>query len=160
MTNPANAPEKRVTEATRVPMSVPTMKLAVPDITGFFLHWFTGTKVPRALKAGYSFVEDDEVTVENKGVADDLGLTGSTDLGSRISVLGGGVSLLGEPERLYLMKLPEAWHRKDLEAKEAINERTARALRAGIVGAENDPDKGRRYMKAGQDLFFPKARKG
>lgn len=157
---PANAPERRITDTSRVPMSLPTAKLAVPDLPGFWLYWHRGKDVPRALRAGYTFVEDGEVDVEQKNVANAASETGSTDMGTRISIVAGGTVEEGnpEPERLYLMKLPLEWRLADMEGQAKVNENIAVALRAGAIGAGEDPDKNKRYMKAGQDLFYPKVR--
>jgi len=157
--NPAQTPQVRVTEATRIPMSVPTMKLAVPELPGFFLYWHLGEDIPRALRAGYTFVEDDELEVEQKGVANSAALSGSTDMGSRISIVAGSPDEGQiEPQRLYLMKLPNAWREQDEAKRAEVNENIARSIRGGTLGADGDPDVGRRYMKQGQDLFYPKNR--
>lgn len=154
---PANAPARRVTEANRVPMSLPTAKLSVPDMPGYFLYWHLGKNVPRALRAGYVFVDQDDLDIEQKGVANAADESGSTDMGTRISVLAGGSTEDGlQSERLYLMKLPQEWREQDEAKMGAVNENIAVALRAGLLGAEEDPDKNRRYMKAGQDLFYKK----
>jgi hypothetical protein len=166
-TNPANPAPKRVTEATRIPMSVPRQRLAVPEIPGFHLHWFLSQNVHRAVQAGYSFVEDDEVDVVNSGVADDAASSGSTDMGSRVSRFAGGlVQGTTEPQRLYLMKLPQEWRNADMKKLEETNERIAAALRGGNTPGPNGAsapeatgDRGKKYLKAGQDLFFPKTRK-
>lgn len=162
-TNPANAPQKRVTEATRVPMTLPSAKLSVPEIPGYFLYWFLGQNIPRALKAGYEFVTEEEADVVNTGLADDASKQGNTDLGSRISVIAGGlVEGTVEPQRLYLMKLREEWRTKDVEALEQVNERVAAAIRGGRPGGaapgETGVDAQQRYLKKGQDLFYPKRR--
>lgn len=166
--NPAAEPAKRVTEATRIPMSVPQMRLEVPAMQGFHLHWFLGRNVPRALQAGYEFVSPDEVQLNQLGVAADREFSGSTDMGSRVSVVAGGpVEGSLDAERLYLMKLRQEWRDKDVAALEARNEQIAAALRGGRNPsnspqgpAETGEDVGRRYIKQGQDLFFPKKRKG
>jgi hypothetical protein len=148
-------------------MSVPRQRLAVPEIPGFHLHWFLSQNVHRAIQAGYSFVEDDEVDVMNSGVADDAASSGSTDMGSRVSRFAGGlVQGTTEPQRLYLMKLPQEWRNADMKKLEEMNERIAAALRGGnapgpggVSTPEGASDRGKRYLKAGQDLFFPKTRK-
>ena len=164
--NPGNAPRKRVTEATRIPMNLPATKLAVPEIPGHYLYWFLGSNIPRAQKAGYEFVTEDEVDVVNAGLADDASKSGSTDLGTRISVVAGGFSEgTTEPQRLYLMKLRSEWHDQDVLALEKVNDRVAAALRGGqaMAGSGNAPeetplDRASRYLKKGQDLFIPKRR--
>lgn len=156
--NPANAPERRVTSANRVPMTLPDLKLAVPEMPGFYLYWHLGKNVNRALAAGYTFVDPEEVEVSEDGVANDRGLSGSTDLGSRISKSAGDAGEAKE-ERLYLMKLPMEWHQQDMDSLTARNEEIAVQLRAGNIGANEDPDRNKRHMKQGQDLFYPKTRR-
>lgn len=156
---PANAPARRVTEATRVPMSLPNPKLSVPDVPGFFLYWHLGKNVRAALKAGYTYVDEEELEVEQRGIANDASTSGSTDMGTRISIAAGGTVSDDnlEPERLYLMKLPQEWRDQDQAAQGKISENIAIALRSGKVGAEGEAagDTAHRYLKAGQDLFYP-----
>lgn len=153
--NPANAPATRLQDADRVPMDVPNLKLAVPEMPGYYMYWHLGKNVSRALRAGYTHVDTDEVEIEQSGLANSKGTSGSTDLGSRISVSAGSSGDEDE-ERLYLMKLPLELHESDMRAKTARNEEIAVQLRAGQVGAEGDPDRNKRYMKEGQQLFYPK----
>lgn len=153
--NPANPPTRRVTEATRVPMTLPELKLAVPELPGYYLYWHLGKNVMRAKAAGYDFVDPDEVMLNQHGIANDRELDGNTDLGTRVSVAAGA----DDPDRLYLMKLPLEWHEKDMDALTARNEQIAVQLRAGTIGAEGDPDRNKRYMKEGQHLFYPKVRR-
>lgn len=164
--NPANAPQRRVTEATRIPMSLPQTKLAVPEIPGYYLYWFLGQNVPRALKAGYEFVDESEAMLVNTGLADDVSKQGNSDMGTRVSAVAGGlIEGTAEPQRLYLMKLRQEWRDKDVQLLEQANERIAQALRGGqvIAGQASAPgetaeDKLKRYLKKGQDLFIPKRR--
>lgn len=158
-TTPANAPDRRVSEATRVPMDLPNQKLAAPNLPGFFLYWHLGKNVRNALRAGYTHVEDWELEVEQKGVANAAADSGTTDMGTRVSLAAGGTVSDEDatPERLYLMKLPLEWREKDEAAKAKTNESIAQAIRAGSVGSETDPDRNKRYMKKGQDLFYPKS---
>lgn len=156
--NPANAPATRARDIERVPMDVPALKLAVPEIPGYYMYWHLGKNVSRALRAGYTFVDEDEVEIEQTGLANDKAVSGSTDLGSRISI-SAGASGEEEEERLYLMKLPMEHHLADMAAKTARNEEIAVQLRAGMMGSEGDPDRNKRYMKEGQHLFYPKGSK-
>lgn len=162
---PASRPERRVTAENRVPMSLPSLKLAVPDMPGYYLYWHLGKNIHwgmgGALRAGYTYVDDDEIDIEQKGLANAAGESGSTDMGTRISVAAGGTvsDENPEPARLYLMKLPIEWHQADMEERGKVNESVAASLRAGTIGAEQDQDKLKRYMKAGQDLFFKKVPK-
>ena len=100
----------------------------------------------------------------NAGLADDASRSGNTDLGSRVSAPAGGlVEGTVEPQRLYLMKLRQEWRDKDVEVREATNERVAVSLRggnaspgAGGAPEETGDDRLKRYLKKGQDLFMPK----
>lgn len=155
--NPANTPIKRVTEATRIPMSLPQLKLGVPDVPGFHLHWILGKNIPRALRAGYEFVEFDEVDVANTGIADNPEVSGSTDLGSRVSILAGTeLDETNQPERLYLMKLKLEWWEADQAAQLQRSEQIAQQMRSGMPGGDAGLDNSKRYLKAGQDMFLPK----
>lgn len=166
--NPANASQKRVSEADRIPMSVPQLKLAVPDKPGWHRHWFVAKNVARALKGGYTFVESEDVEVNNPDVAGAINSSGSTDMGSRVSMLAGGfMEGTTEADRLYLMEIPQEWRDKDMSKLEQVNENIAAALRGGLPipggtgGApqETGADRSRRYLKTGQDLFYPKVRR-
>jgi hypothetical protein len=154
--NPANPVAKRLQAADYVSMDSAVLKLAVPEIPGFYLYWHLGKNVSRAKNHGYTFVDPDEVEVVQTGIATGAGVNGSTDLGTRISV-SAGASGDDEEERLYLMKLPIELHEKGMAQKTARNEEIAVQLRSGMAGAEGDPDRNKRYMKEGQKLFYPKA---
>lgn len=153
--NPANSRVKRVQEASRVPMSISVRALEVPDMPGYHMHWFLERNVPRALRAGYEYVDPDEVDVNNRSAADAADVSGSTDMGSRVSVIG-NIDEQGKAENLYLMKIRNEWYEKDQQALADRNDNVAKALRAGLIGAENDPEVGMRYVKQGAGLFFPK----
>jgi len=165
--NPANAQATRVTEATRRPMSLPQLSLQVPEIPGYYLYWHLGHQIDQALAAGYEFVERDEVTLNNRGVADDQTVDGNDDLGNRVSRAAGGlVQGTMQVQRLYLMKLRQEWRDKDVAALGSRNESIAVSLRGGAVqnthGAapnETADDRTKRYLKTGQDLFYPKSRR-
>jgi len=164
--NPANTFEKSSTDRKRVPMSTAQLKLSVPEIPGFHLHWMMGTpsRIAQATKAGYTFVDTDEVDVVNSGLADDASKNGNTDMGSRVSLVAGSdTGEDGKEQRLYLMKLPiEYWEddQRDLEAK---NEQIASTIRGGgdVGGSTNGSEN--RYIpdanrKSVANLFTPKRR--
>ncbi len=168
-TNPGAAPVRVVNAENRRPMALPSMTLEVPEIPGYFLYWHLGSQVERALQAGYEFVDSDEVTLNSKNIADDADKSGNTDLGSRVSIVAGtpGAADTSAP-RLYLMKIRNEWRTADVKALEARNESIAVALRGGVNsenmhGAaphETPQDRSKRYLKTGQDLFYPKRSKG
>lgn len=165
--NPATKPEKANESRGRVPMSLPVLKLEVPDIPGYHLHWMNGTpsRIGQALKAGYEFVDNDEVDINNFGLADSANKTGNTDLGTRVSVSAGtGLDDFGQEQRLFLMKIRLEYWEADQKALESRNESIAASLRGGTVGAEG-PDGGEnRYIpeahrKNVANLFTPKTRR-
>jgi len=121
--NPANSGP--ITEANRVSMNLPTAKLAVPPIPGFHLHWFRNEagRLERAQKAGYEFVEEEEVTLVGGVLGSDTAESRNTDMGSRVSMVAGGTNRNGEPTRLYLMKIREDWWKKDQTARDDSSQR-------------------------------------
>lgn len=158
--NPANSAVKATEAKTRIPMSLPIQKLAVPDIPGFHLHWMAGNpaRISQALKAGYKFVENDEVDLNVAGLADDASKTGNSDLGSRVSV-GSGLDERGDESRLYLMKIEEEFWQEDQKLLEARNEQLAATIRGGSPDGAGDTSN--RYIpemarKGVENLFTPK----
>lgn len=128
----AGMPAVRVTEATRVPLSIPKQALEVPDLPGYFLQWFADRpgRVARAQQAGFEFVVRGELEVNNMGVASDLLQDGNTDLGNQISIHG-GVGENGQSERLFLMKQKKEWYEADQKVRQDRNEQVAEAIRGG-----------------------------
>lgn len=161
--NPANAPAKAKETKGRIPMSVPEQKLAVPDIPGFHLHWMLGTpqRLQQAEKAGYTFVQQDEVELNTVGLADNPMSDGHNGLDSRVSVASGKEMEGSQPQRLYLMKLPEQFWQEDQAKLAQRNEAMAATLRGdGIKASEGDNahryipnDAGNKY------LFHPKPKR-
>ncbi len=141
--NPADeSNEPTVQERRRVPFSVPTPRLAVPEIPGYHLHWFIGTpgRIDRALQAGYEFVEQTEVRVNNHLLGSETAEQGSTDMGTRVSIAAGGeIELGGQAARLYLMKIKEEWWQEDQKAAIGPGSRlegVRQALLSGMLGRE------------------------
>lgn len=163
--NPANLPAK--TDRTRVPMSVPMQKLQVPDKPGWHRHWMLGTpsRISQALRAGYRFVDAEDADVLSHGLADGAGAHGSTDMGSRVSVVAGAdVGQDGQEQRLYLMEIPEELWQEDQKLLEARNEQIAASLRGGQDVGANPNGTENRYIpeahrKGVANLFTPKTRR-
>ena len=153
--NPSVTPSKRVTEETRIPMSTRTLKLEVPELAGYHLHWAVDTRVARMLRAGYERVMADEVDLTNLDIAGDRGASGNADMGSGVSVAAGESV---ESGRLILMKLRNDWWDADCKRIEAENEKIAAGLRGGTIGMEGPGDQSNRYnkLKEGQELFIPR----
>jgi hypothetical protein len=106
----------------RIPLSTAQRKMEVPAIDGYYLYWFKEANVTRAMEAGYEFVDRTEVTLVNAGLATDHSVSGNTDLGTRVSMVGsaeGGID--GGSERAYLMKLRQEWRNEDRAAIDARN---------------------------------------
>jgi len=156
MENPSNDRATAVTEDNRIPMSLPHLKLSVPDIEGYVLHWFADRpgRISRAQAAGYQFVGIDEVRLNNFGLASDLENSGNTDLGTRVSVHG-SENERGGSERLYLMKIKKEWYDKDMALREQAADKVVRTLRDGMTGAEKDAlkDATQRYVRNTDNLF-------
>lgn len=125
--NPANVPAAQQTRRRRIPMSVPTRKLEVPALPGFYLYWFRESNVPRAQDAGYEFVTRDEISLNQHGVGSDRGLSGNTDMGSNVSIVA-GVAEGGGVERAVLMKLKQEWHKEDQDAIDDMNAKIMQAM--------------------------------
>lgn len=153
--NPANADNKAsVAERKRIPMSVPVSKLSVPEIPGYHLHWFRGEpgRIERALRAGYEFVDEGEVSINNTGLGADTLKNGNTDLGSRVSQAAGGeLSGDNQPLRLYLMKIQEELWQEDQAAilgEGSQLDNIRKSLAGGLIGSDgqSQEDKANRYV--------------
>jgi hypothetical protein len=116
----ANATGTDTPEATgrrkRIPMSVAKRKMEVEALPGYHLHWFAESNVAQAIDAGYHFVSSDEISLNQLGVGAKHNMTGNTDLGSRISIVGSLSGPSGGAERAYLMKLKQEYRNEDLAA--------------------------------------------
>jgi hypothetical protein len=152
--NPANTPVKAKTEADRIPMSVPLQRLQVVDIPGYHTHWMRGTpeRIQQALRAGYTYVQDDEVQLNYKGLASSPLGGGNSDLGSQVSVPAGRTDEHGQTIRLILMKLPIDLWNADQKALDDRQDKIAEALRTGQIGQERagaGSDTSNRYIPKG-----------
>lgn len=152
--NPANTPTTSKSEPDRIPMSVPLQRLQVVDIPGYHTHWMRGTpeRIQQALRAGYTFVQDDEVQLNYKGLASNPLGGGNSDLGSNVSVSAGRTDEKGAVVRLVLMKLPIQFWTADQKALEDRQDKIAETLRTGQIGQESAPggsDNSNRYIPKG-----------
>lgn len=148
--NPANGPEK--IERKRIPMSVPQRKLQTPEIPGYRLYWFLDRNVLQAQRAGYEFVDEQEVDLNQTNVGSSKDLTGNNDLGSRVKILN-GVSAGNSPEYLNLMKIKYEWFQEDQKALAQVNGNVLSSIFRDekIMTGDGDPtqqeDKANRYVK-------------
>lgn len=156
--NPANAPEKKV--AKRIPLSVPTLKLAVPEIPGYKCCWFRGTsqRIQQARRAGYEFVSSDEVQLNEVGYANSFDDDGNTDLGTRVSVSAGDSGSEKEGIRLYLMKIRKELWDEDRQLMEDQQAAVAAQLRGDKAPVEGGMDASNRYTRGEQKrhMFQPR----
>lgn len=160
--NPAN--EMEVPDGFR-PMNSATQRLEVRERSGWHRHWFSGRpdRILRAQQAGYRFVDPAAVGINNFDLAGDAKNSGNSDLGSRVSVVAGGIEeQTGQPSKLYLMECPNHLFAMSRQVVTDRNEEVAASLRSGLIGSENDQttsDKRSRYTKSGvPDLFNPNKR--
>lgn len=161
--NPANEAEKFTIPADFQPMSLPKERLSVPEKPGWHRHWFRGTpeRLALAQRAYYQFVDPDEVGVNSRDLAGDASHGGSTDMGSRVSVVSGDdIERGGQPARLYLMECRQELFEESQRILAERNESIAAALRGGLIGAgqegEQPQDVQQRYVKGKiPDLFNP-----
>lgn len=154
--NPAN--DVKVSEIPEgyIPMSAPVQRLQVPEMPGWKLHWFRGEpgRIARAQKAGYRFVEESEVRVNNFDLGGSKDNSGNTDLGTRVSIEAGE-----DDGRLYLMKVPQELfdYAQRLLGREVDS--VVEALTSGKVGSENDEqdsDTANRYVQKKRTKLFKK----
>ncbi len=154
--NPSVAPGKPVAERKRVPLSIPQRKLEVPEIPGFHLRWIEGTaqRLAQAERAGFVFVEPHEVELNEVSIGGDATKSGNSDMGSRVSVVAGGISDDSQALRLYLMKQRMEDYLEDQKLLDdrngSIADALTRAYRTGTVGGrdqgETADDAAHRYV--------------
>ena len=107
----------------RIAMSTAQRKMEVDAIDGYYLYWFAETNIPAAMQAGYEFVDQSEVHLVQTGLAQDKSVSGNTDLGTRVSMIGSLAGPTGGPERAYLMKIRQEWRDEDRASVDALNAR-------------------------------------
>jgi hypothetical protein len=155
--NPANPPEKAPRQ--RIPMALPTLKLAIPEVPGYVLHWFRGNsqRINQAIQAGYEFVERGEVEVNGVGLANSYESDGNTDLGTRVSVSAGSEGDDGNTSRLYLMKIKQEHWNEDELAVQANHEQIAAQLRGDKGFAQGGQDTSNSYSRGeNRNMFQPR----
>jgi hypothetical protein len=141
MANPANEKEKSILPPGYVPMSQGAQTLAVPQRDGWHRRWFRSDpgRIARAQRAGYTFVDADEVSLVNGDLGGDASTSGNSDMGTRVSVISGDeADSTGQPSRMYLMECPEELYEYSRSILADRNEGIAEALRGGKIGAGHD----------------------
>lgn len=133
--NPSVTPEVPAAARNRIPLSVPTRKLEVPEIPGYKLRWFRGTpqRLAQAERAGFEWVSPEEVSLNSVLLGGDAAKSGNTDMGSRVSVIEGGeVDGSGQAVRMYLMKQKLEYYHEDRAINQQRNDAVVDALSAGL----------------------------
>ncbi len=152
--------DTRSLSTTRVPMNSAELKLTAQEIPGYYLYWMKGTpeRIQQALSAGYTFVEMNETLTMNSILGSSSADSGNTDLGSRVSRLGGSeVGSDGQPIRLYLMKLPEEYHQEDIKAQDKRSMQLSETLNRDSANPyASGHDKGAYGRSLKTNMFQPK----
>lgn len=155
--NPANGED--FDESLWVPMSAPVARLSVPQKPGWHRHWFRNDpgRIERAQRAGYRFVDPNEVSVIGKSMGGSPEEGGNSDLGTRVSVAAGGFADNGQAQRLYLMECPAHLYKRNLAMLQKDTDGTVEALSAGRGGSQdNNAEQGNTYVRGDLPALFKK----
>ena len=139
------------------PMTGGTLRLEVPEKPGWHRHWFRGTpaRIGQAIKAGYRYVDADDVDINNFDLAGDSAKDGNSDMGTRVSIgTGDG------PTRMYLMECSDEIfaHAQSFITKQS--DQLAATVRGGTIGSdssgESGEDRKQRYIdkRTGKNSLF------
>lgn len=117
MARPSRSDEEKGKRSRRVPLNSFRTKLHIPEDQlekGFHYRWFkdVGGRVEQAQNAGFDFVlNDGKIQVGER--------EGNTDVGSRISILGGDDPRKPEGSyRMVLMRQPMEFYEEDQKEKQ------------------------------------------
>lgn len=151
------------------PMGGVAAKLAVPEKPGYQRRWFKGTagRIQQAQRAGYRFVDPEEVGTNNFDLGGDAKASGNTDLGnSRVSVVAGADGEGGQSLRMYLMEIPNELYEHGRSFMAERNESIAATIRGDGIGAgsngESRADAQNRYIdksRTNLTMFTPKSKR-
>lgn len=126
----------------------------------------TKQRIAQALDAGYEFVDSSEVNLTETSLGSSIDSTGSTDLGSRVSISAGSdIGPDGTEVRQYLMKLRQEFWDEDQKVIAQRNEQVAASIRGGRSTGEANPhgDENRYVPESSKtvmaNLFTPKHRR-
>lgn len=145
-----DAPRPQVTRDTRIPMTGGRLSLQCDQRPGYHRHWMRGTpdRLAQALAAGYTFVESDSANLMDSSLGSSGDHTQGTDLGSRISkAAGSGMGPNGQYLRLYLMEMPEEFHKDDMKFQDDQQRKMRGAMRSGTMSPGEGLDNSRTYVK-------------
>lgn len=143
MAETLTTPRKREERRTRIPMGIPSLKLALPELTGYVCRWINDQddRLERAVNGGYEYVTRTECPQYGQAEV----TPGNSDLGERVSRVV-GTDRNSRPMRAFLMKIKQEWYNEDQAAKTRELDRIDQAVAKGQVNAQ--PGDGR-YVKDG-----------
>lgn len=136
----------------RRPISGTERRLQVDPIPGYHLYFFLEKNVPRALEAGYEYVDtsQDNVVLNRASVGTDSEISGNLDLGTRVRAFG-GLGADNQPEYHVLMKIREEWWEEDQSRKNSEDARRVDMIfrQERVLGTEkvSEDDKEKMYVK-------------
>jgi hypothetical protein len=134
----------------RIPMAIPKQKLDIPPIPGYHCHWINDYpgRILQAQQGGYEFISPDEMHVVSHQLGDSVANHGSTDLGTRVSIIV-GADAAGQPLRAYAMKIKQEWYDEDQALLSERTRQIQQAIRQGTLGSEKESgsDNAKRYVK-------------
>jgi len=147
--NPANADSQNTEGKDRVerrrmsPMG--RRKFECDPIPGYVIHVFHEDRVWEAKEAGWELCKETEVHLNQRGVGQPQGLSGNTDLGACVSVIGNTAT----NKRGVFMKLKQEWWAEDMEARQQRNAEIMAAIFPGEPVEPLHPQfiAGNRYVK-------------
>ena len=144
--------DREIQTRKRRPMSIPMRKLEFPERPGFHRHIINdvGGRLQQALDGGYTFVDKNDVQLNEVGVT-----PGNADLGSRVSTPVGtdehGKAIFG-----YLMEIPQEWFDEDQKVIHDRNDQVDKAILGGKIGVDNEDasDRGRKGLRYTKDVQY------
>ena len=156
--NPASDPEAAFDESTWIPMGAKVGRLKVPEKPGWHRHWFRNEpgRIERAMQAGYRFVDSAEISMIPQQLGGSVEQTGSTDLGSNVSVAAGGYGDNGQAMRLFLMECPMRLYERAKAMLQQDTDNTVEALAAGRGNKDDYAEKGNSYVRGDTPKLFRK----
>ena len=115
-------------------------------IPGYVIHVFHEDRVGEAKEAGWELCKESEIHLNQRGVGQNMNLSGNTDLGECVSVIGNTAT----NKRGVFMKLKEEWWTEDMEARQQRNAEIMSAIFPGEPIEPLHPQfiAGNRYVKA------------
>lgn len=133
---------QNIGRSARVPLGVPRLKLAVPEISGHVCRWFNDLegRLAMALQGGYEFVSVQEAPQFGDLDIDNV----NRDLGARVSRVVDKTT----GTKAHLMKIKKEYYEEDQAAKMQLVQQTDHMIKQGkLMEKSGDnryiPDNGR-----------------